>query len=156
MPGAVFGPVHGGRPRWLRLQPADALDVVLLAGIVAGLLFTLVHHALDGLATGRTWLDVSAGLLFMAHGSTPILSFLALALYLTRWGRTVGRARTWVWAGFFATAPLWFLAGLPIAVRGAGDVTFLVVPWNLAALAVMAWGVHRTLGSPRDGSERPR
>jgi hypothetical protein len=105
----------------------------------------VLRHSLDTSGLTEGWSGVAVAALLYTHGSTPVLAFFALAIYLLRWGRTMGRARAYVWLGLALTLPLWFLAGLPLAVRGAGDITWIVVPWNLAAAAVMLVGPWRTL-----------
>lgn len=134
-----------GRSRWHRLRPHDGTDLTWLVVIGIGLLLTVGALAgLNGSELGIVVVGFVLAPLLAIHGSSPALAFLGLTAYLTRGGRSIGRERVWVWVGFGLTAPLWFLAGQPLAGRG-GDLTFLVVLWNLAALGVMAVGVVRTL-----------
>jgi len=142
----VTRPAAGGTGRWARLWPADAADGALVAlALLGGLLWLTGRLAGDVPVLGPAFLAAPVGALVVLHRSTPLLVFLALALYLTRRGRTIGPRRRWVWAGFGLVLPLTLLVGQPVVVRGAGDVTWLVVPWNLAALVLMGVGVWRQL-----------
>lgn len=138
-----------GQSRWLRLRPADPLDILLLGLMALGLLVYIIAWVTTGPRLPADALQLLSDLVFRAHGSTPVLFFLGAAFYLARWGRTMGRNKIWLVAGVLITLPLWFLAGLPVGVKGIGDVTLLMVPWNLVALGVMLLGVRRTLASPR-------
>lgn len=138
-----------GASRWLRLRPADAVDVVLLVWAGLGLVLSLVAWVLmDELGFGGGAATFVVVVVLRWHGSTPVFLFLAGAFYLTRRGRTVGPTRRWVWAGLAVTVPLWFLLGLPLSVRGLGDVTVFLLLLNLVGAGLMGWGVWRTLSAP--------
>lgn len=135
--------------RWGRLRPRDPGDWGLVAAMAVGLVLYWVSLFIQppaGLGPWRLVLDA----FLMSHGSTPLLFFLALAVYLVRWGRTLGNHKVWVWVGLVLTVPLWFLAGLPVAVRGAGDITLFFIFWNLIAFGLMGIGTRRTLGPMRE------
>lgn len=153
---SVFGPVLPGQSRWLRLRPADLIDLLLGALMAVGLLLYVAGWFTPGPRLPAEGLQLVSDLLFRAHGSTPLLFFLGAAVYLARWGRTMGRHKMWLVIGVLLTLPLWFLAGLPVGVKGVGDITLLMVPWNLLALGLMLLGVRRTLGAPREQDPKPR
>lgn len=146
----MFGPIEPGQSRWLRLRPADPGDVLLGLLMVFGLMVYVSAWFTDPPSVPWTWLQPVSDGLFLVHGSTPVFFFVGALVYLNRWGRSVRAHKKWIVIGFVLTVPLWFLGGLPLAVKGAGDITALLVPWNLLALALMLVGVHRSLrGAPQ-------
>ncbi len=148
----MFGPIEPGQSRWLRLRPADAGDLLLVLLMALGLAFYATTWFAEAPEVPWTWLQPVVDGLFMAHGSTPIFFFLGALVYLNRWGRSVRAHKKWLVLGFLLTVPLWFLGGLPIAVKGLGEITLLLVPWNLFAFALMLLGVYRSLGgAPQQG-----
>lgn len=140
--------------RWHRLRPRDPTDGMLIAVMVVGVVLYGANAFWEP-SLGPGWLLLTLEALLMTHASSPPLLFFALAFFLVRWGRTLGANKRWVWAGLLVTLPLWLLAGLPVAIRGAGDITVYFVLWNLVALAVMATGVRRTLGPVREKDKDP-
>jgi hypothetical protein len=149
----VYGPVRPGGNRWLRLRPADGLDLLILSVMAIGLALYLAGWFVSPPRAPNSALQFLSDALFRSHGSTPVLFFLGALGYLMRWGRTQTRHRGWLVAGVLLTLPLWFLAGLPIGVKGVGDITVIVVPWNVLALVVMLLGVRRSLGSIQESPE---
>lgn len=145
----------GGHSRWRRLAPRDGIDRAFLSLAAFGLLLSLLVWAgLDGGELGLAAAAFIVGPLLVLHGSTPFFFFLGAAFYLTRGGRTIGHTRWGVWIGFALTAPLWFLVGQPLAVRGLGDATWLLVLWNLLALGVMSGAVWKELHHGEGSSRR--
>lgn len=144
----VFGAIEPGRSRWLRLRPADGGDLVLCALMAVGLVLYGIGQVSGRPDAPWPWAQPVTDAVFMVHGSTPLLFFIAAMAYLMRWGRVIGRNKVWVIAGLVLTIPLWFLVGLPLNVRGFGDATMITIGWNLLALAVMVPGVWRTLHTP--------
>lgn len=131
-----------------RLVPADAVDVAAFGGIGLGLVLTVVALFTDGgagLNVGNGLLTFVLGALVVLHASSPVFSILSLAGYLLRQGRVLGAHRQWVLWGVLVVTPLWFLGGLDLTVRFIGSADRLLVPWNLLAVALMAFGVRRTL-----------
>lgn len=152
--GVVYGAVARGDNRWLRLRPADPVDLLLVFVMGVGVVLYLWALVAEPPGVGWDWAQPVVQGFFVVHGSSPVFLFTGALGYLLRWGRCIGRDKAWLVAGVVLTVPLWFLGGLPLAVRGVGDVTVFMVPWNLAAFGVMMVGVYRSLhGSPR-GKER--
>ena len=144
-PIALAAPAVAGS-RWGRLRPVDAGDGGALVLVFVGLLLTATSVA-GATGAGLGVLAVVVAPLLALHASCPVFALVGSALFLTRRGRTIGRTRRWVWAGVVASVPLWFLLGGGVAVRGAGQVTWIVWMWNLACFGLMGIGVRRTLAA---------
>ena len=126
------------------------MDLLLCLVMALGLTLYVMTWFIPSPRFPTQALQVIGDVIIRANASTPLLFFVAALFYLSRWGRTMGRDKVWLVVGVAITLPLWFLAGLPVGIKGVGDITLLLVPWNLLALGVMFVGVHRSLsGAPK-------